>query len=94
MPAYVNLTHRTFVCTKCSGHHRNLQFKIKGISMTQFTDDDVKLMESGGNGPHNALYMARYVVGSDMPIPNGNDSNRMKEFIRLKFDATIRMSST
>jgi hypothetical protein len=54
--------------------------------MTQFTDDDVKLMESGGNGPHNALYMARYVPGKDMPIPNGNDSNRMKEFIKLKYD--------
>jgi len=54
--------------------------------MTQFTDDDVKLMESGGNGPHNALYMARYVPGKDMPIPNGNDTNRMKEFIKLKYD--------
>ena len=86
MPAYINLTHRTFVCTKCSAHHRSLQFKVKGISMTQFTDDDVKLMESGGNGPFNVLYMAKYVPGKDMPIPNGNDANRMKEFINMKYN--------
>ena len=86
MPAYVNFTHKTFVCTKCSAYHRMLQFKVKGISMTIFTDDDVKLMESGGNGPFNALYMARYVPGKDMPIPNGNDANRMKEFITMKYN--------
>jgi hypothetical protein len=43
-------------------------------------------MESGGNGPFNALYMARYVPGKDMPIPNGNDANRMKEFITMKYN--------
>ena len=43
-------------------------------------------MELGGNGPFNALYMHFYIPGVDIPIPNVNDINSMKEFINLKYN--------
>lgn len=84
MPSYINSTHNTFVCTKCSGIHRELQFKVKGISMTVFTPEDVQAMQHGGNAVHNAKYMARYSP-RDMPIPNGSDVSKLREFIRAKY---------
>jgi len=84
MPSYINFTHHTFVCTKCSGIHRELQFKVKGISMTVFTADDVKSMQEGGNARHNAKYMARHSP-REYPIPNGSDINKLREFIRMKY---------
>ena len=57
MPSYVNLTHNTLVCTKCSGILRELQCRIKGISMSTFTEEEVEALEKGGNAAHNAIYM-------------------------------------
>ena len=48
MPSYVNLTHGTFVCTKCSGILRELQYRIKGISMSTFDVEEVRVWPSGG----------------------------------------------
>lgn len=84
MPAYVNLTHCTFVCTKCSGIHRELQFKVKGISMSMFGPEDVAAMRNGGNSAHNAKYMARYNP-RDFILPDGTDINRLREFINMKY---------
>ena len=33
----------------CSGLHREFQHKCKGISMSKWTPDEVKAIESGGN---------------------------------------------
>ena len=45
MPGYANMTHNTFVCMRCSGLHREFQFKIKGISMSTFTVDDLQALQ-------------------------------------------------
>ena len=39
---------------------RELQYKVKGISMTVFTMDDASDIAKGGNVPFNFKYMARY----------------------------------
>ena len=80
------MTFFTFVCTKCSGVHRELQFKIKGISMSTFTQDDAAALEGGGNLNFNAEYMARYNASRDMQIPTGStDVTKLRDFIRLKY---------
>jgi hypothetical protein len=83
MPGYVNLSHKTFVCTKCAGILRDLQFKIKGISMSKFTQQDLDEMSTGGNAAHNAVYLARWPAKD--PLPTGQDGGRMKDHIRLKY---------
>lgn len=61
---------------------RDSQFKVKGMSMSVFTEEDVAFIASMGNDASNAIFLAR--IG-DYPIPNGNDTNKMKDFIRLKY---------
>jgi len=84
MPAYADLTNSVFVCTKCAGIHRDFQFKVKGISMSVFTEEDVAYLASMGNGQFNAKYMAGY-NSRDHPPPTGNDVVKLKEFIRAKY---------
>ena len=36
-PQYLCLNFNTFVCTTCSGVHREFNFRVKGISMSTFT---------------------------------------------------------
>jgi hypothetical protein len=81
MPGYVNLSHKTFVCTKCAGVLRDLQLKIKGISMSKFKQQYLDEMSSGGNEAHNNLYMAKWPPRD--PIPQ--DPSRMKDHIKLKY---------
>lgn len=50
--------------------------------MSVFTEEDVAFLASMGNEASNAIFLAR--IG-DYPIPNGNDTNKMKDFIRLKY---------
>lgn len=49
----------TFVCTACSGIHREFSHRIKSISLATFTDEEVEGVKKGGNNVNNALYMAR-----------------------------------
>lgn len=48
---------------------RELSHKIKGVSMTSFSADDVEAMMSGGNARCNAHFLGRY--NGDVPLPTG-----------------------
>ena len=86
MPAYVNMSHFTFVCTKCSGIHRELQYKIKGISVSAFTQEDVDALEAGGNASFNSVFLARYNSARDIQLPtNASDISKLRDFIRMKY---------
>jgi hypothetical protein len=69
MPSYVNLSHRSFICTTCSGIHRELQSKVKGVSMSTFTPEDVADMSIGGNANCNSIYLARF--NNEISLPSG-----------------------
>jgi hypothetical protein len=90
MPAYANMTHNSFVCTKCSGIHREFQFKIKGISMSTFTQEEVSALEGGGNSLINVTYLACYQNGRDVAIPTSStDMAKLMEFIRQKYEKMV-----
>jgi|688.fasta_scaffold209065_2 hypothetical protein len=38
-----------FVCSACAGVHRDFSHKVKGISMSTFTDEDIKFLTINGN---------------------------------------------
>jgi hypothetical protein len=63
---------------------REYQFKVKGVSMTVFTQEDVDGLTEMGNERFNSIYLAN-LNPRDYSIPNGNDVNKLKEFIRLKY---------
>ena len=41
MPSNVNLTLKIFVCTTCAGIHRSFNYKVKSLSASHFTEDEV-----------------------------------------------------
>ncbi len=50
-PTYVNMTVGSFVCTRCSGILRGLNppHRVKSISMTTFTSQEIEFLENHGN---------------------------------------------
>jgi Putative GTPase activating protein for Arf len=39
-----------FVCSGCSGIHREMNHKVKGIAMCNFSDKEIEILTSNGNG--------------------------------------------
>ncbi|RDX70618.1 putative ADP-ribosylation factor GTPase-activating protein AGD14, partial [Mucuna pruriens] len=48
-PQYVCTTFSTFVCTNCSGIHREFTHRVKSVSMAKFTQEEVTALQAGGN---------------------------------------------
>jgi hypothetical protein len=48
-PQYVCTNFWTFVCTNCSGAHREFTHRVKSISMAKFTAQEVTALQEGGN---------------------------------------------
>ena len=46
---YVVINFGVFVCSACAGIHREMTHKVKGISMSTFTPEDLKLLNEKGN---------------------------------------------
>ena len=84
-PVYICCDFHTFVCTECSGIHRELSHKVKSISMSNWSKDEVDTIEaSGGNSRDKAMYMAHYDPKS-FPQPQSTNRDRLREFIRVKY---------
>ena len=39
-----------FVCSVCSGIHREMNHKVKGIGMCNFSDKEIEILTTNGNG--------------------------------------------
>ena len=83
-PRYVVMNFNIFVCSACSGVHREFQHRALGISMSKFTWEQVNDLEKGGNKAAKKLWMARWSP-KDYPEPDGNDIPKIREFIRKKY---------
>ena len=38
-----------FVCSTCSGIHREMTHKVKGIGMSNFNEKELEMLEKNGN---------------------------------------------
>lgn len=66
-------------------HSREFQFKVKGVSMSKFTEEDWAGLAGVGNEVFNSAYLAR-LNPRDHPTPNGStEINKLKDFIRQKY---------
>lgn len=85
-PTYVNMTIGSYVCTKCSGMLRGINppHRIKSISMSSFTSDEVDMVRSRGNAWCTAVWLGTYQK-SAMPI-DFKDDEKIKEFIIAKYE--------
>lgn len=85
-PTYVNMTIGSFVCTKCSGMLRGINppHRIKSISMSSFTSEEVDFVRNRGNSWCTAVWLGTYQK-SAMPI-DFKDDEKIKEFIIAKYE--------
>ena len=85
-PTYVNMTIGSFVCTKCSGLLRGINppHRIKSISMSTFSNEEVEMMRSKGNAWCAAVWCGSYNKANN-PV-NFKDDEKIKEFIISKYE--------
>ncbi|CAN0900792.1 Probable ADP-ribosylation factor GTPase-activating protein AGD14 [Linum grandiflorum] len=80
-PQYVCTNFWTFVCTTCSGIHREFTHRVKSISMAKFTSQEVAALQDGGNK------RAREVLLKDWDLqrnstPDSSNVDRLRDFIK------------
>ena len=88
LPQYACVDFGTFVCTACSGVHREFQFKVKSIGNSLFKDEEVALMGEIGNDAARAQFLAGwYGTENERGCPMVDNTKRapLQNFIRQVF---------
>lgn len=83
-PVYANTTFNTFICTSCSGIHREFNHRVKSISMASFKPEEMKGLLEGGNAIAREKWLAKWKP-SDFPEPDPGDPDKLRQFIRMKY---------
>ncbi|XP_062082727.1 probable ADP-ribosylation factor GTPase-activating protein AGD14 isoform X2 [Humulus lupulus] len=80
-PQYVCTTFSTFVCTNCSGVHREFTHRVKSISMAKFTAEEVSALQAGGNERAKQIYFKDW-DSHRCSFPDGSNIHRLRDFIK------------
>ncbi|GAB2230196.1 hypothetical protein Drorol1_Dr00014454 [Drosera rotundifolia] len=80
-PQYVCINFWTFVCMTCSGIHREFTHRVKSVSMSKFTSDEVEALQNGGNQRAREMYLKDWDVQRQR-LPSSSDAERVREFIK------------
>ncbi|KAL2897708.1 putative ADP-ribosylation factor GTPase-activating protein AGD14 [Bienertia sinuspersici] len=86
-PQYVCTTFWTFVCTNCSGVHREFTHRVKSISMAKFSMEEVNALQTGGNELYSLRKQDRYISKHGILIlimsqKIGSNIHRIRDFIK------------
>ncbi|XP_041019509.1 probable ADP-ribosylation factor GTPase-activating protein AGD14 isoform X1 [Juglans microcarpa x Juglans regia] len=80
-PQYVCTTFLTFVCTNCSGVHREFTHRVKSVSMANFSAEEVSALQAGGNERARQIYFKAWDTQRH-PYPDASNVQRLREFIK------------
>ena len=80
-PQYVCTTFLTFVCTNCSGVHREFTHRVKSVSMAKFTTEEVSALQAAGNERARQIYLKEW-DHQRQSHPDCSNLNKIREFIR------------
>lgn len=80
-PQYVCTTFWTFVCTNCSGVHREFTHRVKSVSIAKFSAEEVSALQAGGNERAREIYFKDWDPQRHT-YPDGSNQNRLRDFIR------------
>ncbi|KAM7509484.1 hypothetical protein LguiA_019937 [Lonicera macranthoides] len=80
-PQYVCTNFSTFVCTTCSGIHREFTHRVKSVSMAKFTSQEVSALQGGGNASAKEIYFKEW-DSQRHSVPDGSNVERLREFIK------------
>ncbi|XP_019458422.1 PREDICTED: probable ADP-ribosylation factor GTPase-activating protein AGD14 isoform X2 [Lupinus angustifolius] len=80
-PQYVCTNFWTFICTNCSGMHREFTHRVKSISMAKFTSQEVSALQEGGNQRAKEIYFKEWDAQSHS-FPDSSNVSRLRDFIK------------
>eukprot|EP00249_Psilotum_nudum_P022313 c28467_g3_i2 orf=1039-3261(-) len=80
-PQYVCLNFWTFVCTTCSGIHREFTHRVKSVSLSKFTAQEVSALQNGGNEHAREIYFKEWDA-QRQPFPDSSNVDRLRDFIK------------
>ncbi|GMI97611.1 hypothetical protein like AT4G32630 [Hibiscus trionum] len=80
-PQYVCTTFLTFVCTNCSGIHREFTHRVKSISLGKFSEEEVTALQAAGNERARQIYFKAWDPQFHS-YPDGSNLHKLRDFIR------------
>ncbi|XP_039059582.1 probable ADP-ribosylation factor GTPase-activating protein AGD14 [Hibiscus syriacus] len=80
-PQYFCTNFWTFVCTTCSGIHREFTHIVKSVSMAKFTSQEVAVLQEGENQRAKEIYFKEWDPQRDS-APNSSNFERLRGFIK------------
>ncbi|XP_057785687.1 probable ADP-ribosylation factor GTPase-activating protein AGD14 isoform X2 [Salvia miltiorrhiza] len=80
-PQYVCTNFWTFICTTCSGIHREFTHRVKSVSMAKFTFQEVDALQKGGNQRARELFLKAWDPERNRLVDNSN-IDKLRDFIK------------
>lgn len=81
VPQYVCTNFWTFICTNCSGIHREFTHRVKSVSMAKFTSQEVSALQGGGNMRAKEIYFKEWDPQRHS-VPDSSNVDRLRDFIK------------
>ncbi|AYU83682.1 ADP-ribosylation factor GTPase activating protein, putative [Leishmania donovani] len=81
-PLYVVSDFGILVCSGCSAVHRSFQHKVKGITMSEFTDDEIARFSVAGNDRALKVWLSTF----HNQLPRSGDVMALKDHVRVVFE--------
>ncbi|KAL6604560.1 hypothetical protein ACP70R_042987 [Stipagrostis hirtigluma subsp. patula] len=80
-PQYVCTNFWTFVCTNCSGAHREFTHRVKSVSMAKFTAQEVSALQEGGNERAREIFLKDWDPHRNA-YPDSSNADKLRNFIK------------
>ncbi|KAJ0078469.1 hypothetical protein Patl1_23573 [Pistacia atlantica] len=80
-PQYVCTNFWTFVCMTCSGIHREFTHRVKSVSMSKFSLQEVEALQNGGNQRAREIYLKNWDPQRQR-LPDSSKVDKVREFIK------------
>lgn len=84
-PQYVCTNFWTFICTNCSGIHREFCHRVKSISMAKFTSQEVSALQEGGNERAKDIYFKEWDPQRHSVLDSSN-IDRLRDLIKHVYE--------
>ncbi len=81
---YVCIDFGTFICSRCAGILRELNYKVKGTGVSIFNQKEIDILEKNGNEVAQSIWMAKYKEGKDKK-PNTKNDDELRDFLKDKY---------
>ncbi|ONL97511.1 putative ADP-ribosylation factor GTPase-activating protein AGD14 [Zea mays] len=83
-PQYVCTSFWTFICVSCSGIHREFTHRVKSVSMSTFSTQEVEALQKGGNQRAKESFLKDFDT-QKMRLPDSSNSGSLRDFIKAVY---------